>query len=119
MDKFKHKTVRRKRRHGRVRSRITGTAERPRVAVYRSLRHIYVQAIDDLSGKTICAASTREAGMAGAGGNRSSAAEVGKRLAERLKEAGVTKVAFDRGGFRYHGRIAALADAARAEGVEF
>ena len=114
----------RKRRHARVRRKVTGTAERPRLAVHRSLRHISVQVVDDVSGRTLAAASTvdpslRDALGAGGGGNVAAAVAVGKLVASRAKAAGVTAVVFDRGGFAYHGRVAALADAAREEGLEF
>ncbi len=111
----------RRRRHRRVRKKIRGTAERPRLAVYRSNRHIVAQVIDDRSGRTIAAAASTEAAVRsdGSTGTVSAAGRVGTLLAERAKDAGVTKVVFDRGGFQYHGRIAALADAARAAGLEF
>jgi len=109
------------RRHHRVRKKVSGTPERPRLAVFRSNRHIVGQVIDDTSGRTLAAASSLEASVRSAGGtgNRGAAAAVGKLVAERAKAAGVTKVAFDRGGFLYHGRVAALADAAREAGLEF
>ncbi|MGE3621103.1 MAG: 50S ribosomal protein L18 [Acidimicrobiia bacterium] len=108
------------RRHRRVRKHVRGTAERPRLAVFRSNKHISAQVIDDLSGRTIAAASSTEADLrAGATGNRESAATVGRLVAERAAAAGVTAVVFDRGGFLYHGRVAAVADAARAAGLEF
>lgn len=109
----------------RQRKRISGTAERPRLAVFRSNAHIYAQVIDDLAGTTVAAASSSESGLkstfSGAvrGGNKAGAEALGKVIAERLKEKGVTKVVFDRGGFLYHGRIRAIADAARAAGLEF
>jgi large subunit ribosomal protein L18 len=111
----------RRRRHRRVRKKIRGTAERPRLAVYRSNRHIVAQVIDDLTGRTIAAAASTEAAVRADGGTGSvsAASRVGTLLAERAKDAGVTKVVFDRGGFQYHGRIAALAEAARAAGLEF
>lgn len=120
MEKSKDRSTRRLRRHTGLRKRITGTPSRPRLAVYRSLNHIYAQIIDDLAGKTICAASTREAidGLSKTG-NASAAAAVGKALAAKAKAAGITEVAFDRGGFRYHGRVRALADAAREAGLKF
>ncbi len=110
------------RRHARVRRRVLGMPERPRLSVFRSLHHIYVQLIDDASGRTLAAASTREKGIAD--GSKSpktvSAAEkIGTLIAERAKERGVTQVIFDRGGYKYHGRIKALADAARSAGLEF
>ncbi len=110
----------RQRRHGRVRKKVTGTAERPRLAVFRSARHISAQVIDDRAGRTLAAASTVEADLrTGATGNVDAATKVGKLVAERAKAAGVEKVTFDRGGFRYQGRVAALADAAREAGLEF
>jgi large subunit ribosomal protein L18 len=115
------KAVRRRIRH-RVRRQIQGTAARPRLAVFRSLRHIYVQAIDDESGATLAQASTRDSqlrGEAGGGGNRDAAQKVGQAIAERLKSAGVETVVFDRGGFLYHGRVKALAEAAREGGLKF
>jgi large subunit ribosomal protein L18 len=113
------KSEHRIRRHRRVRKKIEGTATRPRLAVFRSNKHIYVQAIDDLSGRTIASASTMEAGARGAGtGTVGAAKEVGKRVAERAKAAGIDTVVFDRGGFRYHGRVAAVADGAREAGLE-
>jgi len=112
------------RRHSRVRKKVVGTSERPRLAVNRSLRHISAQVIDDTSGRTLAAASTTEAELrdvvgAGGGGNVSAAEAVGRLVANRAKVAGVRRVVFDRGGFAYHGRVAALADAARHEGLEF
>ncbi len=112
----------RKRRHVRVRKKVRGTPERPRLAVYRSNRHIIAQVIDDRSGRTLVAASTHEGelrGRSGGTGNADAATEVGRLVAERAKQAGITRVVFDRGGFRYHGRIAALAAAARDGGLEF
>jgi large subunit ribosomal protein L18 len=107
------------RRHHRVRKNVRGTPERPRLAVFRSNKHITAQVIDDLAGKTLAAASSTEAELrAGSTGNKDSAARVGALLAERAKAAGVTKVVFDRGGFQYHGRVAAVADAARENGLE-
>ena len=116
----------RQRIHERIRRKLNGTAERPRLSVYRSLNHIYAQLIDDLAGRTMVAASSREgAGKpeAGAkkktGGNVAVAKEVGKVLAQRAKAKGVDKVVFDRGGYLYHGRVKALADAAREAGLKF
>lgn len=112
----------RQRRHSRLRRRLSGTPERPRLAVFRSLRHIYAQVIDDTAGHTVAAASTMDAGLReeqGYGGNVAAARAVGALVARRAREQGVTRVVFDRGGFAYHGRVAALADAARAEGLEF
>ena len=114
-----HKREARLRRHRRVRKKVTGTAERPRLAVFRSNKHISAQVIDDRSGRTIAAASTTEPELRGAAtGNKDAAAKVGQLVAERAKAAGVTKVVFDRGGNLYHGRVAAVADAARANGLE-
>jgi len=111
----------RTRRHYRVRKRVNGTEARPRLAVFRSNRHMVAQVIDDKGGRTLAAASSLEPAVrsGGATGNRSAAGAVGKLVAERARAAGVTKVAFDRGGFLYHGRVAALADAAREAGLEF
>jgi large subunit ribosomal protein L18 len=115
------RNVIRKRVHARIRTKMTGTAERPRLNVYRSLNHIYTQIIDDATGTTIASASTVSKKGEGkkAGGNVAAAKEVGKLIAERAKEKGVKKVVFDRGGYLYHGRIKALADAAREAGLEF
>jgi large subunit ribosomal protein L18 len=112
----------RERRGFRVRKRTRGTSARPRLSVFRSHKHIYVQVIDDMAGRTLAAASTVEKDLAGDvkfGGNKAAAQTVGKAIAERLLAAGVKQVAFDRGACQYHGRVAALADAARAAGLEF
>ena len=115
-----HKLELRRRRHSRVRRKVHGSAERPRLAVFRSNKHITAQLIDDDAGRTVAAASTTEADLRSAsGGNIDAASTVGKLVASRAKSAGITTVVFDRGGFAYHGRVAALADAARAEGLEF
>jgi len=107
------------RRHRRVRKKVLGTAERPRLAVFRSNKHIYAQAIDDIAGRTIASASTMESEQrAGATATVDAATQVGKLVAERAKAAGVTTVVFDRGGFKYHGRVAAVADGARAAGLQ-
>ena len=116
----KQKQVLRVRRHRRVRKHVTGTTDRPRLAVFRSNKHISAQVIDDVSGRTLAAASSVEKDLKGSvGGNRDAAKKVGQLLGERAKAAGVSKVVFDRGGFQYHGRVAALADAAREAGLEF
>jgi large subunit ribosomal protein L18 len=116
----KRKRALRIRRHARVRKQITGTPARPRLAVFRSARHISAQVIDDTTGRTLAAAATVEAALrSGSGGNVAAAQAVGRLVAERAKAAGVSHVVFDRGGFRYHGRVAALADAARNAGLEF
>ena len=108
------------RRHRRVRKKVRGTADRPRLAVFRSNNHITAQIIDDITGRTVAAASTTEADLrSGATGNIDAAKKVGTLVAQRAKAAGVSKVVFDRGGFMYHGRIAAVADAAREGGLEF
>lgn len=113
------KQLGRKRRHARVRRSVVGTAERPRLAVFRSNRHMVAQVIDDRAGVTLAAASTLEGDRSGATSNCDAAASVGRTVAERAKAAGIETVVFDRGGFRYHGRVAALADAARDAGLEF
>jgi large subunit ribosomal protein L18 len=106
--------------HERIRHKVRGSQERPRLAVFRSLKHIYVQVIDDRRGHTLAAASSGEKkSAAGNGGNLAGAKEIGKLIAERAKAKGVTKVVFDRGGYLYHGRVKALADAAREAGLEF
>jgi large subunit ribosomal protein L18 len=108
------------RRHVRVRRNVRGSAERPRLAVFRSNRHISAQVIDDRSGRTVAAASTAEASLrSDSTGNIDAAKKVGQLVAERAKAAGVERVVFDRGGNLYHGRVAALADAAREAGLEF
>ena len=108
------------RRHFRVRRKVSGTAERPRLAVTRSSRHIVAQLVDDLSGHTLASATSLEADVRALDGDKKArSAKVGQLLADRAKNAGVTKVVFDRGGHDYHGRIAALADAAREAGLEF
>jgi large subunit ribosomal protein L18 len=108
------------RRHLRVRKKVNGTAARPRLVVNRSSRHLFVQVVDDTAGRTVASASTMEADVRGLEGDKTArATKVGELLAERAKAAGVDSVVFDRGGNRYHGRIAALADAARAGGLEF
>ena len=107
-------------RHRRVRKRVSGTTARPRLAVFRSNKHISAQVIDDRAGRTLAAASTLEKDIkGGATGNIDAAKKVGKLIAERAKAAGVSAVVFDRGGFLYHGRVAAVADAAREAGLEF
>jgi large subunit ribosomal protein L18 len=109
------------RRHRRVRKKVYGTAERPRLAVHRSNKNITVQLIDDDLGRTVASASTTESSVRGSetGANVSAATRVGQVVAERAKAAGVSKVVYDRGGYKYHGRVAAVAEAARAAGLEF
>lgn len=106
------------RRHRRIRAKLAGTPERPRLAVHRSLKQIYAQVIDDESGSTLCASSSLELAL-DSGGNISGAKAVGADIARRAQEKGITQVAFDRAGFRYHGRVKALADAAREAGLRF
>jgi large subunit ribosomal protein L18 len=108
----------RKRIHVRIREKLSGTGERPRLNVYRSLNHIYAQVVDDQKGDTIASASSLALKLK-TGGNVAAAKEIGKAIAERAQEKGIKKVVFDRGGFLYHGRIKALADAAREAGLEF
>ena len=110
------KETRRRIRH-RIRRKIRGTAERPRLAVFRSIKHIYVQAVDDVSGHTLVHVSSRDSAIKGAG-NIEAAKEVGTLVAQRLKDAGVKQAVFDRGGVLYHGRVRALADAAREAGLK-
>jgi large subunit ribosomal protein L18 len=123
--KIHTKADRRERIHLRQRKRITGTDERPRLSVFRSRSHIYAQLIDDLAGKTLVSASSVEPSLKGAfakdvrGGNRKGAEAVGQAIAERSLAKGIKRVVFDRGGFLYHGRIRAVADAARKSGLEF
>ena len=116
------KDAHRQRIHARVRTRVSGTPERPRLSVYRSVDHIYTQVIDDRSGRTLASASSvdkeTKKTLKG-GGNIASAKAVGKTIAERAKAAGVSRVVFDRGGYKYHGRVKALADAAREAGLQF
>jgi large subunit ribosomal protein L18 len=114
--------AKRQRVHDRVRMTVSGTPERPRLAVYRSLGHIYAQVIDDRSGKTLVSASSLDKSTKKSlrgGGNVAAAKVVGKQIADRAKAAGVVKVVFDRGGYKYHGRVKALADAAREAGLQF
>ncbi len=113
--------VARKRRHARVRKSVSGTAERPRLNVFRSLKHVYAQIIDDDAGVTIVATSTmdKELNDIGYGGNKNAAREVGKMIAQKAVEKGIKKVVFDRGGYLYHGRVQQLAEGAREGGLEF
>jgi large subunit ribosomal protein L18 len=109
----------RKRIHMRIRRKLSGTPERPRLAVFRSVAHIYAQVIDDSKGATLVSASSVDKGARTNGGNVAAAKAIGKLVAERAKEKGIKSVVFDRGGYQYHGRIKALADAAREAGLEF
>ena len=105
--------------HKRIRRKVSGTQERPRLAVFRSLNHIYAQVIDDGQGVTVASAASTEKDLKGKGGNITGAKLIGQKVAERAKEKGITRVVFDRGGYLYHGRVKALADAAREAGLEF
>ena len=116
---MKNRLDARRRRHFRVRKAVIGTSQRPRLAVFRSNRYLYAQVIDDQTGRTLAAASSQEATLRSKTLTVATATEIGKLVAERAKEAGVAAVVFDRGGYTYHGRIKALADAARASGLEF
>jgi large subunit ribosomal protein L18 len=121
-DKQREKALRLQRRQWSVRNSLSGTAERPRLSVFRSDKHIYAQVIDDLAGRTLASASSTNTDVRGDlknGGNIAAAKLVGKAIADRAKAAGVTQVAFDRGGRKYHGRVKALADAAREGGLKF
>jgi large subunit ribosomal protein L18 len=119
-DQAKTRREARLRRHRRVRKKVLGTAARPRLAVFRSNKHISAQIIDDVAGRTLASASTVETALRDAAtGNTDGAKKVGQLVAERAKAAGVDQVVFDRGGYLYHGRVAALADAARESGLEF
>ena len=120
--RLEEKEVLRKKRHKRLRYKVKGTPDRPRLNVSRSLQHIYAQVIDDTTGRTLVAASTVDATLRGAlksGGNVEAAKAVGKLIAERAQEKGITSVVYDRGGYKYHGRVQALADSAREGGLQF
>ncbi len=122
MDHIKEKLRKRTRRHLRIRRKVIGTAERPRLSVCRSLKHIYCQIINDIEGKTLAAASTQSPDIRSEikyGGNVAAAEIVGKKIAEEAKVKGITKVVFDKGGYKYHGRVKALADAARKHNLSF
>ena len=119
MIKRPNTNAQRLKRHKRVRAKISGTPEMPRLNVFRSEANIYAQIIDEVAGKTLVAASSLEKGFEGAGSNCESAKKVGQMVAERAKAAGITNVVFDRGGYVYHGRVAALAEGAREGGLEF
>ena len=123
--RIRTKKDRRERIRLRQRKRISGTADRPRMAIFRSVAHIYAQVIDDMAGRTVASASSTESGLRSVfsgkarGGNKAGAEALGKVIADRLKEKGITRVVFDRGGNLYHGRIRAVAEAARKAGLEF
>ncbi len=116
--KIEKKEIRR-RIHERIRRKLRGTAERPRLAVFRSVAHIYAQVIDDSAGATLVSASSVDKAAKTNGGNLAAAKAIGKAVAERAREKGIKRVVFDRGGYQYHGRVKALAEAARAAGLEF
>ena len=115
----KDSNIQRKKRHTRVRGKVSGTASRPRLCVYRSLRNIYAQVIDDTCGKTLVSAASNEKEFAMYGGNKEAAKKVGEAVAKRAIEKGITEVVFDRGGYIYHGRVEALAEGAREAGLKF
>lgn len=119
MVKKQNTNAQRLKRHKRVRSKISGTAECPRLNVFRSLNHIYAQVIDDVTGATLVSASSNDKEFTGAGGNKEAARNVGKLVAERAKQKGITQVVFDRGGYLYHGRVQELAEGAREGGLDF
>ncbi len=119
MVKKPDRNLARLRRHRRVRGKISGTAERPRLDVFRSAKHIYAQVIDDVTGCTLCAASTMDKDFDGVGGNADAAGKVGEMIAKKALDKGIKSVVFDRGGFVYHGRVKALAEGARKGGLEF
>ncbi len=119
MAKTNPRTAARTRRRIRIRKRVTGTADRPRMTVFRSNKHIYAQLVDDVSGTTLAASSTHKVTVEGVKSNRNAAASVGTAMAEAAKKAGVKTVIFDRNGYKYHGRVKALADAAREGGLSF
>ena len=119
MDRARQRVEARGRIRERVRRKVTGTSERPRLAVFRSLKSIYAQLIDDSTGKTIASASSLEKDASSKGANAAAAKAVGALIAKKAKDKGVTRVVFDRGGYQYHGNIKALADAARENGLEF
>ena len=119
MDQGKQRVESRNRMKVRIRRKVSGTAQRPRLAVFRSLKYIYAQVIDDASGKTIASASSREKDSGAKGANAAAAKAVGALIAKKAQDKGVKQVVFDRGGYQFHGNIKALADAARENGLEF
>jgi len=119
MDQAKQRVIARTRVRERIRRKVSGTTERPRLAVFKSLKHIYAQVIDDATGKTIVSASSGEKESSSKGANAAAAKAVGALIAKKAKDKGITRVVFDRGGYLYHGNIKALADAARENGLEF
>ena len=119
MDQAKQRVIARGRVRERIRDKVSGTTERPRLAVFKSLKHIYAQVIDDATGKTIASASSLDKDSATKGANKAAAKAVGALIAKKAKDKGITRVVFDRGGYLYHGNVKALADAARENGLEF
>jgi large subunit ribosomal protein L18 len=119
MDQAKQRVIARGRVRERIRNKLSGTSERPRLAVFKSLKHIYAQVIDDASGKTIVSASSQDKDSSSKGANAAAAKAVGALIAQKAKDKGITRVVFDRGGYLYHGNVKALADAARENGLEF
>lgn len=119
MDRAKQRVEARGRVRARIRRKVTGTTERPRLAIFKSLKHIYAQVIDDANGRTLIAASTRDSDAGAKGANAAAAKAVGSLIARRAKEKGISRVVFDRGGYLYHGNVKALADAARENGLDF
>jgi large subunit ribosomal protein L18 len=119
MDRAKNRVIARTRIKTRIRRKVSGTSERPRLAVFRSLKHMYAQVIDDAAGKTLASASTRDKDSSTKGANAAAAKALGALIARKAKDKGITRVVFDRGGYQYHGNIKALADAARENGLEF
>ena len=119
MDRAKHRVEARGRIRERIRRKVLGSAERPRLAVFRSLKHIYVQVIDDAAGKTLVSASSLDKDSTAKGANQAAAKALGALIAKKAKDKGIDRVVFDRGGYLYHGNIKALADAARENGLEF
>ena len=119
MNRLEHKKVKRARRKAHIRKRVAGTGERPRLTVYRSSRYIYIQAIDDVEGRTLAAASHREKALAGLKSTVAGGAQLGEVIGQRLKEKKIARVVFDRNGYAYHGVVKAIADGARKAGVTF
>lgn len=119
MDRAKERKASRDRIRERIRRKVSGTSERPRLAIRKSLKHIYVQIVDDSAGRTIVAASSRDSDSSAKGANAAAAKAVGALIARKAKDKGVTRVVFDRGGYPYHGNVKALADAARENGLKF
>jgi large subunit ribosomal protein L18 len=119
MDRAKERVASRGRIRERIRGKVTGTEQRPRMAIFKSQKYIYVQVIDDAAGKTLVSASSKDADSGAKGANAAAAKAVGALIAKRAKDKGITRVVFDRGGYLYHGNVKALADAARENGLEF